>query len=392
MDENPHVHCKHPSCNNEKEFEEDVQVLQDLCLVSISTDAAVLQMHSLVRTTIRTWLKALEEDKKWENLSFQVLAEEFPLHTEHEPLHICEQLVTHVDLDANPPPYGDAYKDWAQIIIAVGSHASDRNDDCLLRKTNEIALQFVNTHGHEAFHKEVSFPLTASLAFQLAELENCAAAEKLLNSLEDDRKSLPAYHPDLYVDLQARAVVYIALDRYNEAEALYRKALDTWRSIEGENGILTMDAKYNLGKLLVSRRRSEEAVSILNSLKGPQEQIFGEKHARTLYFNFWLACALHQIEEPEDAKRLYQRVLEVYEEGFGGFPSHEITSANQMAVIHVGQGRYDEAEILFRRALKRYEDTFGKGDSERAELYRRNLEAVLQVKAELEYTAELPCI
>lgn len=379
MDRSLHVHCKHPISNNEKEFEEDVHFLQDFSLVSISIDGSALQMHSLVRTAIRTWLKDLKEDKKWEYLSIQVLAEEFPLHTELEPLHFCEQLVTHVELDVEPPPYGDAFKDWAQIIVAVGSYASDRGDWCLERKTVEMALRFMNTHGRETFHKEVAFSVTTTLAFLLAETGDCAAAKMLLDSLEDDRKRLPSRHPDLHTDLRTRAEVCRNLGGFNEAEALLRKAFDTWRSIDGENGLRTLDAKYGLGIYLFGQERYEEARDILSSIKGQYEELYGEGDFKLLSLMFGLARSNHMTGEFEVAENLYQRILELLTEETPGNCWAKAYVIYDMGMLRQSQGRYDEAKILFRDALERHEDTVSKDDSEYAEKLREDLENVLRL-------------
>src|SRR5262249_51873442 len=79
----------------------------------------------------------------------------------------------------------------------------------------------------------------------------------------------------------------------------------------------------------------------------------------------------------EEAERLYQRSLTIYEQVLG--PEHPDTAStlNNLALLYKNQGRYEEAERLCQRSLTIYEQVFGP-DHPKTVTVRQSYQRMLQ--------------
>ena len=67
----------------------------------------------------------------------------------------------------------------------------------------------------------------------------------------------------------------------------------------------------------------------------------------------------------EEVERYYQRALEIYESKLGPDDSNVAKTKNNLASAYLKQGKYKEAEILYKQVLTRaHEKEFGAIDGE----------------------------
>ena len=72
-----------------------------------------------------------------------------------------------------------------------------------------------------------------------------------------------------------------------------------------------------------------------------------------------LAGLLESQGKYEEAEPLYRRALKIYEKALGPDHPSVATTLNNLATLYKSQGKYEEAEPLYRRALKIIKEKLG---------------------------------
>ncbi|SPJ87082.1 related to kinesin light chain [Fusarium torulosum] len=104
------------SDETENEFEDDVAILRDYCLIMQGEDAKMFEMHGLVQLATRRWLKAQGLQEKFLNQYITVMASSFPTG-EYESWTRCQLLFAHVEAAAEYRPKEDRLrKTWADLL------------------------------------------------------------------------------------------------------------------------------------------------------------------------------------------------------------------------------------------------------------------------------------
>jgi tetratricopeptide (TPR) repeat protein len=151
------------------------------------------------------------------------------------------------------------------------------------------------------------------------------------------------------------ASYFTSLDRYIEAEALYKRALKGYEKALGPEHTLTLDTVHNLGFLCRKQGKLAEAEALYErALKG-REKALGPEHTLTLDTVHYLGLLYFDQGKLAKAETLYQRALEGREKALG--PEHKSTlnTVNNLGVLYSDQGKLAEAEALCQRALAGYE-------------------------------------
>ena len=214
-------------------------------------------------------------------------------------------------------------------------------------------------------------------------------------ALEARERTLGNEHPDTLTSVNNLALLLRRTGRYDEAEPLYRRALEARERTLGNEHPDTLISVNNLAVLLDNKGRYDEAEPLYRRALEASERTLGNEHPDTLISVNNLAALLDKKGRYDEAEPLYRRALEARERTLGNEHPDTLTSVNNLALLLRRTGRYDEAEPLYRRALEARERTLGnehpstlssvnnlavllykKGRYDEAEpLYRRTLEA-----------------
>lgn len=237
-----------------------------------------------------------------------------------------------------------------------------------------------------------------------------AEAEPLYKRvLEIREKQLPGDHPNIPKAQRRLALLHKDQGRYAESETLYKRALELYEKQPDKNSfdgiaIPLATTLHGLAMLHESQGRDAEAKSFsgracdtlanirdenhhnimvaLNdtarfhdkygdyAISEPlymlaldfSEKYLSEKQVLTILYN--LAVLYEErygYKEPE-TEQLYKRALEICEEQQGQEHLNTARLLNHLALLYVNQGRYTEAEPLFKRAARisitRYQDRY----------------------------------
>ncbi|RWA05007.1 hypothetical protein EKO27_g10098 [Xylaria grammica] len=115
-----------PSETSNGEFDEDVQILRDYCLISTSEAGDTFEMHRLVQLSTRTWLDVHKEAEKFKNQYIYRMAMEFPW-PEFGNWDICRKLFPHVERAIHYKPVDqESLLEWALVMRRGSRYSGDQ--------------------------------------------------------------------------------------------------------------------------------------------------------------------------------------------------------------------------------------------------------------------------
>ncbi|KAJ8598953.1 hypothetical protein CTAYLR_009932 [Chrysophaeum taylorii] len=166
-------------------------------------------------------------------------------------------------------------------------------------------------------------------------------------------------HPDLARWLNNRAGLMYDQGKLEEAEPLFRRAIKIGKVTLGENHPDLAKWRNNLGGLLEHQGKYDEAEPLYRRAIEIGKVTLGENHPGLATWLNNLGGLLHKKGKLNEAEALYRRALKIDEEALG--PSHPMvaTDLNNLAVFMSNQGKHVEALKLRTRCLQIERQTLG---------------------------------
>ncbi|KAF2818477.1 hypothetical protein CC86DRAFT_388958 [Ophiobolus disseminans] len=104
-----------PSIDDD-DFEADIVALRKFCFISVETDRATFEMHTLVQLATRKWLEANKQLERWKQQFVGNLYAEFPTGA-YENWAACQALFAHAKSAVGHQPEADAcVEEWATVL------------------------------------------------------------------------------------------------------------------------------------------------------------------------------------------------------------------------------------------------------------------------------------
>lgn len=209
----------------------------------------------------------------------------------------------------------------------------------------------------------------ANLATLHKELGNYGEAERLYRrSLETHERAYGKNDLDIPAVANKLAMLYRAQGRYAEAEGLYLRAIKILKSSD-----FKFEPPYeifgNLALVYEDQGRDREAEEFYRSaIEGQERYIDKDDPVGRWLMNdpsrfirmSNLANFLGEQGRYAEAEQLFRRALEGQEKALGKDHPDTLGTVNNIAVLYQMQDRYAEAALHFQRALKGYERALGK--------------------------------
>ena len=104
--------------------------------------------------------------------------------------------------------------------------------------------------------------------------------------------------------------------RYDEAEPMNRRALNSREKVLGKEHPSTLTSVDNLALVLQDQGKYEEAEQMNRRALNDSEKVLGKEHPETLTSIYCLAYLLHQQQRYQMARPLYERALVGYRKVF----------------------------------------------------------------------------
>ncbi|KAF4332557.1 kinesin light chain [Fusarium beomiforme] len=201
--------------NNEtrNEFEDDVAILRDYCLIMLSEDAGTFEMNGLVQLAMRRWLKAQGLQNKFLEQYITVMASSFPTG-DYENWTRCRALFAHVEAAAEyRPSENNLEKIWSGLLY---------NGGWPMEGSREARVQVMERRKAKigADHPDTLTSMN-NLAVTYGNQGRWKEAEKLEVQVMERRKAkIGADHPDTLTSMANLASIYRKQGRWKEAEKL----------------------------------------------------------------------------------------------------------------------------------------------------------------------------
>jgi tetratricopeptide (TPR) repeat protein len=225
------------------------------------------------------------------------------------------------------------------------------------------------------------------------------AEEMYRRSLELYKSVFGPTHSDTLASMNDLGLVLQRLGRYAESEEMHRVTLELRKSVHGPNHPDTLTSINALAGVLQSLGRYEEAEKLHRETLELSKSLSGLEHPDTLTIMNNLALVLRALGRYEEAEKMHRETLELSKSVLGLEHPDTLISMDSLAQVLDDLERFDEAEEMIRKALelkvsvlgpKHPEtlismhnlalvlDNMGKSD-EAGEVYRKTLELKVSV-------------
>ncbi|MCP4544940.1 MAG: tetratricopeptide repeat protein [bacterium] len=180
--------------------------------------------------------------------------------------------------------------------------------------------------------------------------------DRAARTIESDFADQPLIRATLQ---QTVADTYWRIGRYPPALPLQESALQTRRSVLGEDHEVTLNSQHSMGSLLASMGRFEEAHDHYAEALAGQRRVLGDEHPATLTTISSLGLLAARMGGLEEAHALYQEALEGRQRVLGDDHEDTMNSLNNMATLLESMGEFEEALVYFHKALEGKRRIFG---------------------------------
>ncbi|OCK96219.1 putative kinesin [Cenococcum geophilum 1.58] len=285
-------------------FEDDISALRDYCFISITTDVAKFEMHSLVQLATRKWLESQGQLERWRQQFIANLCAEFPTG-QYENWRKCQALLPHATSAlAQKPESDESLKKWALLLYNAAWYAWQRGSageaEKMSMRSMKVRRELLGTESAETLSSMAMVGLVRDLRGQWKEAEELEVQHGQPGvdvpesgavegggraggaSDEDEKRVLGEEHPDTLTSMANLASTHRNQGRWKEAENLQAKELEICSRVLGEEHPDTLTSMGNLAFILKGQGHDDKAVSLMEECFQLRKQVLGPQHPYTM--------------------------------------------------------------------------------------------------------------
>ena len=306
-------------------FEDDVSTLRDHCFISITTDVATFEMHSLVQLATRKWLESQGQLERWRQQFIANLCAEFPTG-QYENWRKCQALLPHATSAlAQKPESDESLKKWALLLYNAAWYAWQRGSageaEKMSMRSMKVRRELLGTESAETLSSMAMVGLARDLRGQWKEAE-----ELEVQVMETSSRVLGEEHPDTLTSMANLASTYRNQGRWKEAEELEVQAMETSSRVLGEEHPSTLTSMANLASTYRNQGRWKEAEDLQAKELEICSRVLGEEHPDTLTSMGNLAFILKGQGHDDKAVLLMEECFQLRKQVLG--PQHPYTMSS----------------------------------------------------------------
>jgi tetratricopeptide (TPR) repeat protein len=214
-------------------FEDDVVILRDYSLVTVSEGRDAFDMQRLVQLATRQWLESRGQLERFKVEYIEGLAAAFPLYDESRDLSTCHRLFPHTEAAIDyPPSKANALEKWASLMLAAGSYAMERGSyDVLERMARRAKSITENQLGADSL---VTMSSGLLLIEALSTQGKFKEAEELaIQALETSKSHLGQYSFGTLANLSSLILIYWRQLQHEDFKKVMRQILKTSKELFG---------------------------------------------------------------------------------------------------------------------------------------------------------------
>lgn len=374
-------------------------------VIRAEIEGDTFEMHRLVQTAMRHWLRSNQGDQLWKARAIERVAQQFPKQknqNQHWP--VCEALMSHADeVILHSASLRESQLYHADILVCTAWYLIERKGQEKLaeqRSTQALRIQrqyfdnksdeILRTMGTLAYAQdglsrsedatnlrkyvleqrlekrgpEDSDTLTAmhNLALSYNRLGKLEKAEDLLSRVVEVRERvLKPDDPQLLVSENVLAFVQIYQGKYKEAEKLLEKILEISTRCLGAEQISTLTAMHDLSQAYLLRLKLKEAEDLIVQAIPLFKKVLGPRHWRTLNAQNVLVVSYYHQKKLNDAKEICVSCLTMAQEEYGPQNDTTLNIKGLLGLTYRGQERYVDVSRLLKDVVESQTKKFGAG-------------------------------
>ena len=262
---------------NKFEFERDVSLLRDYCLITTNEQGNLFIMHKLVQIVLKRWLKRNGELEEFKRSFLMIMSEAFP-EDPYENLAKCMELFPHAEIAMHYRPVDVQQGEYYGTVIrnaGLYAKATERYD---------VAENMINSAlscCRETLGLQL--PLTNSCAYKLASIfreqgKFSESQELNYQLLEMFQRTLSKEHPSSLSDLSNLAAIHLELGREEEALGFQNLVLELRRKSLGEDHPDTLSIMSDLAVTHRGLGHEEMALMLRKSVRDSRERLLRTAH------------------------------------------------------------------------------------------------------------------
>ncbi|KAJ5313482.1 O-methyltransferase [Penicillium atrosanguineum] len=326
-------------------FENDVLLLRDYSLISVTSDQVNFEMHRLVQVGMQEWLQAQGLLEHWQEIFIRRLERNFP-DGEFENWKECQLLFPHVQCTLMRQHVGKAsMEEWASLLHKAASFALTRGNFVDGRNMAKRAMRARRDLFGLKNEKAISSSNMLGLAYSSGG-EWKEAEELQLQAMGTCKQVLGPEHPSTLTIIANLASTYWNQGRWKEAEDLDIQVLETCKRVLGPEHPSTLASIANLASTYRNQGRWKEAEELGVQVIETCKRVLGPEHPSTLTSIANLASTYRNQGRWKEAEELEVQALETYKRVLGPEHPSTLTSIANLASTYWNQGRWKEAEEL----------------------------------------------
>lgn len=389
-------------------FYDRINPLLSFSLIRAEIGDDTFEMHRLVQTAMRHWLRSEGSDQLWKERAIERVAHHFPAmrnQAQHWPL--CEALMSHADEvilhTASSKEFqlrlAEIHVFTAGYLVQRKGHArlaEERLTDALhiqreyfnedsdvinvtlavlvdvyrnLSKSEEARLlqESILKRNLEKWGSEHPESLNAmqGLALSHGVSGQFQKAEDLLKRVFEVRERLldPEDPHFLQVDFLASGheLANNQLDqgKYDQAEKLSTRILEISTRCHGVEHRITLGAMHLLSRSFLQQQKTKEAENMIAQAIPIDTKVFGPSHWKTLDARKLLAEVYYRQRKLGEAEEICIQCLGISQKVYGPQDYIIIDTNNLLGLIYQDQGRFTDALRLGREAVESIMKTLG---------------------------------
>ncbi|KAJ5732374.1 P-loop containing nucleoside triphosphate hydrolase protein [Penicillium malachiteum] len=339
-------------------FENDVLLLRDYSLISITSDPANFEMHRLVQLAMQKWLQAQDSLEDWKELFIGRLESHFPEGI-FENWKECQLLFPHVQCTMTQQPVEkSSMEKWASLLCKAASFAWTRGNFVDSGKMAKKAMQTRTDLFGARNEKTLRSSNMLGLAYILGG-EWKKAEELQVQVMETSKEVLGPEHPNTLTSMANLASTYRNQGRWKEAEELEVQVMETCKEVLGPEHPDTLTSMANLASTYWNQGRWKEAEELQSEELKLCSKALGPEHSSTTTSMGNLASTYRNQGRWKEAEELEVQVMETCKEVLGPEHPDTLTSMANLASTYWNQGRWKEAEELEVQVMETRKEVLG---------------------------------
>jgi tetratricopeptide (TPR) repeat protein len=339
-------------------FEDDILTLRDYSFITVTSDAATFEMHSLIQLAMRKWLENENQLDRWRAQFIVNLCAEFP-GADYENWPRCRALFPHARAAvAQRPRDRVALKSWALLLNNAATYAWEMRNLTELERMSAVSVNVIREiFGEESVLTWRSMDL---LGFSKNHRNQWKEAESIhRQTLVLVEKVLGPEHPYTLSSMSNLGATLKDQGKHIEAELIFRQTLARRREVLGLEHPNTLSSMNNLGATLSSQGKHNEAELIYRQTLAGMKKVLGPDHPETLKVMPNLALCLKKLKRYDEALTLDERVCAASQTVLGPDHPNTLRTMSNLATILFILERYDEALAILKRVCTAGQNVLG---------------------------------